>query len=51
MNDQASEVSWREVTDTFKDWHAKTIKFTVVNENGIEESITITAEHPFYVDN
>ena len=50
-NDQTGEVSWQEVTDTFKDWHTETITFTVVDENGIEESITTTAEHPFYVDN
>jgi hypothetical protein len=49
-NDQTGEVSWREVTDTFKDWHTETITFTVVDESGIEESITTTAEHPFYVD-
>jgi hypothetical protein len=50
-NDETGEVSWRKVTDTFKDWHKETISFTVVDENGIEESITTTAEHPFYVDN
>ena len=37
--------------DTFKDWHEETITFTVVDENGVEESITTTEEHPFYVDN
>ncbi|WP_405629429.1 polymorphic toxin-type HINT domain-containing protein [Pseudoalteromonas sp. Ld20] len=50
-NDETGQVSWREVTDTFKDWHTETITFTVVDENGVEESITTTAEHPFYVDN
>jgi hypothetical protein len=50
-NDQTGEVSWRMVTDTFKDWHGETITFTVVDENGVEESITTTAEHPFYIDN
>ncbi|WP_179959216.1 polymorphic toxin-type HINT domain-containing protein [Pseudoalteromonas rhizosphaerae] len=50
-NDETGEISWREVTDTFKDWHEETITFTVVDENGVEESITTTAEHPFYVDN
>jgi hypothetical protein len=50
-NDQTGEVSWREIIDTFKDWHTETITFTVVDENGIEESITTTAEHPFYIDN
>ncbi|MAI37190.1 MAG: hypothetical protein CL599_06450 [Alteromonas sp.] len=50
-NDETGEVSWRKVTDTFKDWHKETITFTVVDENGVEESITTTAEHPFYVGN
>ena len=50
-NDETGEISWREVTDTFKDWHEETITFTVVDENGLEEFITTTAEHPFYVDN
>jgi hypothetical protein len=50
-NDQTGEVAWRTVTDTFKDWHTETITFTVVDENGVEESITTTAEHPFYVEN
>lgn len=43
-NDETAEVSWREVTDTFKDWHTETITFTVVDENGIEEKVTTTAE-------
>lgn len=50
-NDKTGKLSWREVTHTFKDWHEETITFTVVDENGIEESITTTAEHPFFVDN
>lgn len=49
-SDESGEVSWREVTDTFKDWHEETITFSVVDENGVEETITTTAEHPFYVD-
>lgn len=36
---------------TFEDRHEETITFTVVDENGVKESITTTAEHPFYVDN
>ncbi|WP_444933683.1 polymorphic toxin-type HINT domain-containing protein [Microbulbifer sp. JTAC008] len=48
-NDITGELSWREVTDTFKDWHQETITFTVVDENGIQETITTTAEHPFYI--
>ncbi|WP_444889970.1 polymorphic toxin-type HINT domain-containing protein [Microbulbifer sp. DLAB2-AA] len=48
-NDLTGEVAWREVTDTFKDWHQETITFTVVDENGVQETITTTAEHPFYV--
>lgn len=50
-NDETGELSWREVTDTFKDWHEETITLTVVDENGVEESIVTTAEHPFYLDN
>jgi hypothetical protein len=49
-SDESGEVSWREVTDTFKDWHEETITFNVVDENGIKETITTTEEHPFYVD-
>lgn len=50
-NDGSGEISWREVTETFKDWHQETLTLTVVDENGIEESITTTGEHPFYVEN
>jgi len=50
-NDESGNIAWRRVTDTFKDWHNETVTFTVVDENGIEESITTTAEHPFYIDN
>jgi len=50
-SDETDVLAWREVKDTFKDWHTETITFTVIDENGIEESITTTAEHPFYIDN
>jgi len=50
-NDKTEDVAWRTVSDTFKDWHEKTITFTVVDENGVEESITTTPEHPFYLAN
>ena len=50
-SDETGELAWREVTDTFKDWHQTTLTFTVVDENGIEETITTTEEHPFYIDN
>ncbi len=50
-NDETGETAWRQVTDTFKDWHTETITFIVIDENGIEEHVTTTAEHPFYVDN
>jgi len=49
-SDRTNELSWRKVTETFKDWHSETITLTVVDENGIEESVTTTAEHPFYID-
>lgn len=48
-NDVSKDLSWQVVTDTFKELHQKTITFTVVDENGLEESITTTAEHPFYL--
>jgi RHS repeat-associated protein len=50
-NDETGDTAWRKVTDTFKDWHTETITFTVIDENGVEESVTTTAEHPFYIDN
>ena len=40
----------RKVTDTFKDWHTETITFTVKDKSGIQETITTTPEHPFYID-
>ncbi|SFD53728.1 polymorphic toxin-type HINT domain-containing protein [Pseudoalteromonas denitrificans] len=48
-DDETAETSWRAVTNTFKDWHKETLTFTVEDETGISESITTTAEHPFYV--
>ena len=49
VDNETAKTSWRAVTNTFRDWHEETITFKVEDENGIAESITTTAEHPFYV--
>jgi hypothetical protein len=49
-SDVTGKVSWRQVTDTFKDWHTETISFSVIDEAGNEEVIVTTKEHPFYID-
>ncbi|NQZ05636.1 MAG: hypothetical protein HRT35_00605, partial [Algicola sp.] len=36
-SDETGVVAWRKVTDTFKEWH--------------QETITTTAEHPFFIEN
>ncbi|PCK33200.1 hypothetical protein CEX98_03110 [Pseudoalteromonas piscicida] len=49
-DDKTGGEQWREVTDTFRDWHEQTIELTVADKNGTVETIVTTAEHPFYVE-
>lgn len=48
-NDETGELAWREVTDTFKDWHKATLSVTYSDAEGNSETLVTTDEHPFYV--